>query len=153
MENYNSAITFSSGDPQPGEAIELQVDRVPLSLNDWTRKFWTVRAADAKDWQQSIFLAFGVRRRQWVHLNGPWFRDPVTVEIHYFVGELARNGKRTGKHRFDLDNLVPKHIIDGLTGLLFKDDSCEHIPVLIQYAHRVSGRSYTVVRVYPRGLD
>lgn len=142
IEPINDAVKFRDDEPGPGEALEIEIERLPMSLNFWTRKFWTVRSRDARDTKVRILIAFGHKRRQWVHLNGPWFRVPVTVVLTYYVGEMVRDSRgRFVQQEVDVDNLVPKHIIDALKGLAFADDGPRYVRRTVQEVVLVEGKA------------
>lgn len=151
MSVVNQAVRFGPNETHPGETLYLRIDRLPLSLNFWTRKFWTKRSQDAANMKMHVVHAFGVRRRQWVHLNGPWFTVPVEMWLTYCVREGGR--ERNGRFRIgevDTDNLVPKHIIDALKGLAFADDTARHIPLVSNEVEFIAdGDPYTLVTIAP----
>jgi hypothetical protein len=147
-----AAVQFAGTEPKPGEPITIRIDRIPLSLNFWTRKHWVVRARDGRDMKMHVNIAFGVKRRQWVALHGPWFSVPVQVHLVYYVGVLDKNGRKKSGFaaRLDVDNLVPKHILDALTGLAYKDDNIDCVPMVTTEARRTDGKGgRTVITIAP----
>lgn len=156
MTVVNHAVTFPKGEPQPGDDLVLRIERLPLSLNYWTRKFWTHRSRDAADMRGHVERAFGQKRRQWCAINGPWFTVPVEVWLTYYVPDAGPT-QRTAKGHFvagqiDTDNLVPKHIIDALKKLAFADDTASHIPRVTAEVRRLGADekySYTRVWIFP----
>jgi len=70
----------------------------------------------------------------------------------YFIGEKVQTkvGIRRRHANLDVDNLVPKHIIDAMKGVLIADDNRKLVPLVSQEAVDVSGAGgYTVVTVAP----
>lgn len=147
-----SAISFSATEPHPGTPITFRIDLLPLSLNFWTRKYWSVRAREARDTKMHVNLALGVKRRQWASIHGPWFTVPVHVHLVYYVGTLDKNGRKKAGNaaRLDVDNLVPKHILDAMKGIVFADDNIDCVPMVTTEARRADGKGgCTVITVSP----
>lgn len=154
--NGVSAVRFAGSEPQPGQPITVRIDRIPLSLNYWTRKHWVVRSREAKDTKLEVNLAFGVKRRQWVSLHGPWFKCPVQIHLVYYIGRLNKAGRKKGGFaaRLDVDNLVPKHIIDALKGMAFADDNIDCVPMVTTEALWTDGPGgRTVISIAPYSRD
>lgn len=152
----NNAISFPPGEPQPGEAFTASIERLPMSLNFWSRKFWSVRAKDALDVRAHVLNAVGLKRRQWCALNGPWFTVPVRIHLVYFVGDKVKTAVRnmSRKNGIDTDNLVPKHIIDALKGSIIADDTMRLVPMVINETVPIVGvGGYTefTIEPYKRG--
>lgn len=128
------------------------MDLLPLSLNYWSRAFWTVRSREAASTKLAVLAALGVKIRQWSMLNGVWFKEPVSIALVYFIGEKVQTkvGIRRRHANLDVDNLVPKHIIDAMKGVLIADDNRKLVPLVSQEAVDVKGvGGYTVVTVAP----
>ena len=152
MNAVNPLIRFSDTESKPGQPVTFRVDLLPLSLNYWSRAFWTVRAREAADTKIVVHAALGVKLRQWVMLNGVWFKEPVSIALVYYIGEKIKTkvGIRRRHANLDVDNLVPKHIIDAMKGVLIADDNRKLVPLVSQEAVDVSGvGGYTVVTVAP----
>ncbi len=148
----NAAVRFGPGEPQPGEPITFRLERLPLSLNFWTRKFWSVRADEAINTKQECLLAIGLKVRQWVAINGPWFRAPVKIELVYHVGSHKKLRTKSFRRAsgIDTDNLLPKHIIDALKGVLIEDDNMHCVPRVENETVPFEGvGGFTVVTVTP----
>lgn len=142
------AVRFGLGEPQPGEPLAFKIDMLPTSLNYWSRQFWAVRAKEAKDAKVHVFRAIGARRRMWARMNGPWFTSPVRIVLTYHVGR-AKNG---ASRNLDVDNLVPKHIVDAMKGVLIADDNFKHVPRIEQEIVPIDARGgYTHVLIRPYG--
>ena len=61
----------------------------------------------------------------------PMIKNPVEIEVVYH-----HQFKKTDKRRIDIDNLVPKFILDGLVGVVIPDDCLEIVTKL----------SWTIIR-------
>lgn len=151
MTTILPVVEFTPLEAHPGTPLRIVVDRLPLSLNFWTRKFWHVRTKDAENMRQHVVAGFGVKRVQWCRINGPWFRVPVSVHCLYHIGNKTRDAAgRFYTRKIDTDNLVPKHIIDALKGLAFADDTARHIPRVTNEVVFVEGAgSRTIVTIAP----
>jgi len=152
MNAINPLIRFSDTESKPGQPVTFRVDLLPLSLNYWSRAFWTVRSREAATTKNVVLAALGVKMRQWVMLNGVWFKEPVSVALVYYIGEKVQTkvGVRRRAANLDVDNLVPKHILDALKGVLIADDNRKLVPLVSQEAVDVKGvGGYTVVTVAP----
>jgi len=103
--------------------LMLSVPYLPSSLNVWTRAPWMVRNRDRMEWAERMALhclLAGLRS------DIPVFSEPVRLTLTYRVGKKLR------RQKFDVDNLVPKHLIDGLIGYAFPDDGPDYVSELVQ---------------------
>ena len=90
------------------------------------------------EWHGKIvprLLAYGCRA------SDPRFSGEVRVNIVYSFG------KRTGGRCPDLDNLVPKHIIDAMRGYVFPDDGPAYVVELFQRLERGAKSDSTTIEV------
>lgn len=134
-----------NGNPQTlpkGEevtSLSLIVPGVPSTLNAWSRKHWAVRNRERKEWAERVALVirrdyYPERLRVGVRMDEG---NPFAVTLHYFVkSKRAKN---------DLDNRVPKHILDALSGWAYVDDS--QIVKLTQTITRGAERDETHIHV------
>lgn len=120
--------------------IRLVVPRVPSTLNRWSRSFWAVRDKERKEWSDLMAPIMHVARLRRSH---PAFSGPVRVDLHY-----ALKSKRA---KTDLDNRVPKHCLDAMTGWVYQDDS--QVVELNQKLTRGSEADCTYIRVTPAGEE
>lgn len=120
--------------------VRLVVPQVPSTLNRWSRDFWAVRDRERKAWGTMMALACAAKK---LKRSRPVFAGPVRVELHY-----ALKSKRA---RNDLDNRVPKHCLDGMTGWVYVDDS--QITELVQTISRGAEQDQTAIRVVPASTE
>ena len=116
--------------------LSFTVLGVPSSLNDWTRKHWRTRNRERLQWAEkvgNVLLSQGLRTGR------PAFRVPVRIIFTYHL---------KGRKR-DVDNLVPKHLIDGMCGYVFADDGPDYVQEVTQRVLMGAKRSYTHVLVEP----
>jgi Holliday junction resolvase RusA-like endonuclease len=118
--------------------LKLRIKALPVSLNVWSRD-WKVRHRQQQEWKLRFYNAFGMDRRQKVYLHGPWFPGAVNIGVTFHVA---------GKRRMDLDNLVPKCLIDAMRGEVFRDDNIEVVRMLVLESRRTTEHlSWTEVLV------
>ena len=116
--------------------LSIVVSGLPSSLNEWTRRHWKVRNRERMAWSEKMaltLLAAGLRSGK------PMFSGPVRVSLTYHV-----KGRKK-----DTDNLVPKHLIDGMIGYVYPDDGPDFIPELHQRMVLGAKRDETHILVEP----
>lgn len=107
--------------------VEFTIPAVPPSLNQWSRKHWSVRRREAEKWKLLVrHYAFGRMAKRWI--------DPAIVTLTF---RLPRGG--------DADNRA-KFVLDGLVGDVIKDDGPPHLVELRLRSER-GKPAQTTVRV------
>lgn len=120
--------------------LDIAIPMLPTSLNKWTRSHWTVRNRERKAWDAALgaaLLIAGCRKGR------PLWAGPVTITLVYRFAK-RKNGKYP-----DLDNLAPKHVIDGLRGWVFPDDGPSYVPRLVQSVEHGCDRDETAISIVP----
>lgn len=91
--------------------LTITVPGLPTSLNAWSREHWRTRNAERAEWADRMaehLLVAGCRKRK------PKFKGNVEVSLTYRIAD---------RRKHDLDNLTPKHLLDGMIGWVYDDDS------------------------------
>ncbi len=105
-------------------SVEFIIDAVPPSLNQWSRKHWSVRSIFAAQWRLLVRSASPKHRA-------------ITPAIVTLTFRLPRGG--------DADNRA-KFVLDGLVGGLIVDDGPPHLVELRLRSER-GKPAQTTVRV------
>ena len=92
--------------------ITITIPDIPPSLNKWSRMHWAKAAEIKKQWEANVYYAsFSQRPKE------PYKKAKVTITYFFKT-----------KQRRDLDNYVPKFILDGLVKAhIILDDRAEYI--------------------------
>jgi len=85
--------------------MTFAVPRLPMSLNDWTRRHWSVRDRETKAW------------REWVQCTCHWLGAPLDGAVR-----VTLSFRQTRRHRMDLDGYAPKMALDALQGVAYTND-------------------------------
>jgi Holliday junction resolvase RusA-like endonuclease len=118
--------------------LRMRIEGLPVTLNRWSRAHWTLRAglAEATRWQ--VQAAVGQARRTG-HWDGqPFPRARVRVTFGW-----------PNRRRRDLDNAVPKLLLDGLVaaGVLPDDAAGCVVELTLRSGPVVGGAGWTDVVV------
>lgn len=108
--------------------FELFIEGLPPSPNATTRKHWTVQAANKREWTEKVgWLA-----------KAKYHKQPLERASVHFNVQFGDN------RRHDADNVIAslKGALDGLVGIVIKDDSIDCIEL-----------SYSFSREKPRGFS
>lgn len=114
-----------------GRRVVIKVPAVPPSLNDWSRAHW----------------------RERYRLTGGWVAllRSATVGIGMVVGSARVTVVYSFKNRRrrDLDNLVPKFIMDGLKGRVVADDDERYVGELVLRMENGAAEEQTTIVIEP----
>ena len=92
--------------------ITITIPDIPPSLNKWSRMHWAKAAEIKKRWEANVYYsAYGQRPKT------PYKKAKITITYFFKT-----------RQRHDLDNYVPKFILDGLVKAhIILDDRAECI--------------------------
>ena len=92
--------------------ITIVIPDIPPSLNKWSRMHWTKTAEIKKRWEANIYYTSFSQRPKLP------YKYAKVIITYYFKT----------RQRHDLDNYVPKFILDGLVkARIILDDRAEYI--------------------------
>lgn len=104
--------------------VEFEVEGMPPSPNLTVRWHWTKKAKSKKEWTEVVAI-LAAQAKQQAQLKGLY--DHCKVHFHISTGDNRRH---------DPDNLnwaVTKPSLDGLQGVLIKDDNIEAVELSYSY--------------------
>jgi Holliday junction resolvase RusA-like endonuclease len=112
----------------------FRVEGLPKTLNAWSRAHWTLRAGLAEEtrWRVRLATQRALQVGQWD--GNPFPQARVTVTFGW-----------PNRRRRDLDNAVPKLLLDGLVAAgVLPDDSADRVVALtLQSGPVVGGPGWT----------
>lgn len=117
--------------------VQFRLERTLLSWN----KFYAgihprARGRIAQEWHDLVRLAVLAQLHE---RSFRFFEGPVQISISCEFGP--------GERRYDPDNLVAKLVIDGLKGVLLKDDGPDHVHQVILGPCTRGAAPSTLVRI------